>query len=149
ILQGHVKVFFSIGGNFLSATPDTTFTAKARRKLDLSVSVSTKLNRTHLIYGKESLILPTLSRSDIDLVNGEPQIVSAENSMGVVESSKGMLKPVSDNLINETQIVCRLAMATLGNRSAVNWHHYAGSYDAIRDAKIGRESCRERVCQYV
>src|SRR3546814_5157193 len=54
--------------------------------------------------------------------------------MGVVESSKGMLKPVSDNLINETQIVCRLAMATLGNRSAVNWHHYAGSYDAIRDA---------------
>src|SRR3546814_5917839 len=74
MLQGHVKVFFSMGGNFLSATPDTTCTAKALRKLDLSVSVSTKLNRTHLIYGKESLILPTLSRSDIDLVNGEPQI---------------------------------------------------------------------------
>src|SRR3546814_18598880 len=100
MLQGHVKVFFSMGGNFLSATPDTTCTAKELRKLDLSVSVSSKLNRTHLIYGKESLILPTLSRSDLDLVNGEPQLVSAANSIGVAASSTGILIPVSDILTN-------------------------------------------------
>ena len=127
------KVLFCMGGNFLSATPDTTFTANALRKLKLTVSVSTKLNRTHLIHGKESLILPTLSRSDMDIVNGEVQIVTTENSMGVVQDSKGILKPVSDNLINETQIVCRMAMATLGNKSVVNWQKYMYDYDAVRD----------------
>jgi molybdopterin-dependent oxidoreductase alpha subunit len=128
-----VKVLFCMGGNFLSATPDTTYTANAVRKLKLSVCVSTKLNRTHLVHGQEAIILPTLSRSDIDMVNGERQFVSTENSMGVVQSSKGMLKPVSGSLINETQIACRLARATLGNRSVVNWQRYADSYDAVRD----------------
>ena len=129
-----VKVLFCMGGNFLSAAPDTTYTAEAIRKLYLTVFVSTKLNRGHLIHGREAIILPTLSRSDIDMVNGEHQFVSTENSMGVVESSKGMLKPVSDNLINEMQIVCRMAMATLGNRSVVNWQQYHDSYDAVRDS---------------
>ena len=128
-----VKLLFCMGGNFLSATPDTKYTAEALRKLKLTVCVSTKLNRTHLIHGQEAIILPTLSRSDIDLVNGEKQFISTENSMGVVQSSKGMLKPVSDHLINETQIVCRLAMATLGNKSVVDWRRYHDSYDAIRD----------------
>lgn len=128
-----VKVLFSMGGNFLSATPDTTFTANALRKLNLTVCVSTKLNRSHLIHGKEAIILPTLSRSDIDMVNGEIQFITTENSMGVVQSSKGMLKPISDNLINETQIVCRMAMATLGNKSVINWQRYHNSYDAVRD----------------
>ncbi|AYL94892.1 FdhF/YdeP family oxidoreductase [Mucilaginibacter celer] len=128
-----VKVLFCMGGNFLSATPDTTYTAEALRKLRLSVCVSTKLNRTHLVHGQEALILPTLSRSDLDIVNGEPQFISTENSMGVVQSSKGILKPVSDQLINETQIVCRMAMATLGSRSVINWQLYANNYDAIRD----------------
>jgi anaerobic selenocysteine-containing dehydrogenase len=122
-----------MGGNFLSATPDTTYTASAIRKLNVTVYVSTKLNRSHLVHGQEAIILPTLSRSDIDLVNGKPQFVSTENSMGVVESSKGVLKPVSDNLMNETQIVCRMAMETLGSRSVVNWQRYHDSYDAIRD----------------
>ena len=128
-----VKVLFCMGGNFLSATPDTTYTAEALRKLHLTAFVSTKLNRGHLIHGREAIILPTLSRSDIDMVNGEQQFVSTENSMGVVESSKGVLKPVSDDLINETQIVCRMAMATLGNRSVVNWQQYHDNYDAVRD----------------
>lgn len=123
-----------MGGNFLSATPDTTYTAQALRKLNLTVFVSTKLNRSHLIHGKEAIILPTLSRSDIDRVNGTHQIVSTENSMGVVQSSKGVLKPVSDHLINETQIACRMAMATLGNKTVVNWQLYHDSYDAVRDA---------------
>ena len=138
-----------MGGNFVSATPDTTYTANAVRKLNLTVCVSTKLNRTHLVHGKEALILPTLSRSDIDMVNGEAQFVSTENSMGVVESSKGMLKPVSDDLLNETQIACRMAMATLGDRAVVNWQRYHDSYDAVRDdieqCIPGFENYNERV----
>lgn len=128
-----IKFLFCMGGNFLSATPDTTYTANAIRKLNLIVSVSTKLNRSHLVHGKESIILPTLSRSDIDIVNGEHQFISTENSMGVVQSSKGILKPVSDNLINEAQIACRMAMATLGSKSVINWQLYHDSYDAVRD----------------
>ncbi len=128
-----VKFLFCMGGNFLSATPDTTFTANAIRKLDLSVYVSTKLNRGHLVHGKESLILPTLSRSDEDIVNGEKQLVSTESSMGVVQSSMGILKPVSDDLINETQIVCRMALATLGEKSVIDWKRFDHSYDAVRE----------------
>ncbi len=134
IHEEKVKFMFCMGGNFLSAAPDTTFTAEAFRKLKLLVCVSTKLNRGHLIHGKESLILPTLSRSDMDIVNNEVQIISTENSMGVVQSSKGVLKPISDQLINETQIVCRMAMATLGNKSVIDWKRYHDSYDAVREA---------------
>ena len=127
------KVFFAMGGNFLSATPDTNYTAEAMRKLKLTVHVSTKLNRSHLVHGQEALILPTLSRSDKDMINGELQFISTENSMGVVQSSKGILTPVSDKLINETHIVCRMAMATLGSRSVVDWKRYMNSYDEIRN----------------
>lgn len=128
-----VKVLFCMGGNFLSATPDTTYTANALRRLNLLVCVSTKLNRGHLVHGKEALILPTYGRSDKDIVNGEVQMISTENSMGVVQHSKGVLDPVSDKLINEARIVCRMAMATLGGRAVVNWQRYHDSYDAIRD----------------
>lgn len=133
IHEEKIKIMFCMGGNFISATPDTTYTANALRKLNLLVSVSTKLNRGHLVHGKEALILPTYGRSDKDIVNGEVQIITTENSMGVVQSSKGMLDAVSDNLINETQIVCRMAMATLGDRSVVNWQRFHDSYDAVRD----------------
>ncbi|OIV40067.1 FdhF/YdeP family oxidoreductase [Flavobacterium johnsoniae] len=129
-----VKFLFCMGGNFLSAAPDTKYTAEAFRKLKLLVCVSTKLNRGHLIHGKESIILPTLSRSDMDIVNNEVQIISTENSMGVVQSSKGVLKPISDQLINETQIVCRMAMAVLADKSIINWQRYHDSYDAVREA---------------
>lgn len=131
--QGKVKVFFSMGGNFLSATPDTTFTAEAMRKLELTVHVSTKLNRGHLICGGEALILPTFARSDRDITGGIAQIVSCENSMGVMQQSKGMLEPVSDQFLSETDIVCRMAKATLGNRSVIDWDKYASNYDHIRD----------------
>jgi len=130
---GKAKVFFAMGGNFISATPDTLYTAEGLRKQRLTVHVSTKLNRSHLVHGEEALILPTLSRSDKDIVNGEAQFISTENSMGVVQSSKGILQPVSDKLINETHIVCRMAIATLGNRSVIDWNRYANDYDAIRD----------------
>lgn len=131
--EGKLKVFFSMGGNFLSATPDTVYTADGLRKMDLTVHVSTKLNRSHLVHGKEALILPTLARSDKDMINGEPQFVSCENSMGVVQMSKGILTPVSNQLINENEIVCRLAKATLGSKSVVNWDRFINSYDAVRD----------------
>src|SRR5258706_16226404 len=103
-------VFFALGGNFLSATPDTGFTAEALRTCSLTVHVSTKLNRSHLVHGEEALILPCLARSDKD---GEGQFVSCENSMSVVQSSKGVLKPVSSQLLSEPVIVCRLARETL------------------------------------
>lgn len=131
--EGKIKFMFCMGGNFLSATPDTTYTANALRKLNLLVCVSTKLNRGHLVHGKEAIILPTYGRSDKDIVNGELQIISTENSMGVVQQSKGMLDAVSDNLVNELQIVCRMAMETLADRSVVNWQRYHDSYDAVRD----------------
>jgi len=132
--EGKLKVFFSMGGNFLSATSDTNYTADGLRKMKLTVSVSTKLNRTHLVHGEEAIILPTLSRSDKDMINGEAQLVSCENSMGVVQMSKGILKPVSKHLMSENQIVCNLAKATLGSNTVVDWDKFAKSYDAVRDA---------------
>jgi len=126
------KVFIGMGGNFLSATPDTHFTGEALRKCKLTVHVSTKLNRSHLVHGEEALILPCLARSDKDLLNGEQQFVSCENSMSVVHASKGVLQPVSDNLLSEPVIVCSLAKATLGGRSKVTWDKYLEHYDHIR-----------------
>ncbi|CAM3755352.1 FdhF/YdeP family oxidoreductase [Mucilaginibacter galii] len=128
-----LKVFFAMGGNFLSATPDTVYTAEAMRKLKLSVHVSTKLNRSHLIHGEEALILPTLARSDKDMINGVQQFVSCENSMGVIQQSKGMLPPVSDQMMSEPLIVCKMAKAVLGDRSVVDWDMYSSNYDHIRD----------------
>jgi molybdopterin-dependent oxidoreductase alpha subunit len=131
--DGKAKVFISMGGNFLSATPDTLFTAEALMNCDLTVHISTKLNRSHLVHGKEALILPCLGRSDKDVQQGKEQFVSCENSMGVIQSSKGVLKPVSDKLLSECAIACHLALATLGARTKVNWHKYMMDYDTIRD----------------
>lgn len=131
--DGKGKVFFAMGGNFLSATPDTVLTARALRNCNLTVHVSTKLNRSHLVHGREALILPTLGRSDKDIVNGERQFVTCENSMGVVQMSKGNLTPVSDQLLSEPLIVCKLAKATLKDRTVVDWDKYEKHYDYIRD----------------
>ncbi len=137
--DGKAKLFFAMGGNFLSATPDTIYTAQALRKCRLTVQVSTKLNRSHLVHGEEALILPCLARSDKDDLNGEVQFVSCENSMSVVQQSKGVLKPVSANLLSEPVIVCMLAKATLGNHSQspaesnIQWDKYLQHYDHIRD----------------
>jgi molybdopterin-dependent oxidoreductase alpha subunit len=130
--EGKAKVFFAMGGNFLSATPDTQYTAEALRRCDLTVQVSTKLNRSHLVHGKEAIILPCLGRSDRDMTGGEHQFVSVENSMGVVHSSKGNLQPVSDDLLSEPAIVCQLAKAVLGNDSGIDWDTYLHHYDHIR-----------------
>lgn len=131
--DGRGKVFIALGGNFLSATPDTNYTAHALRNCLLTVHISTKLNRSHLVHGKEALILPCLGRSDRDVLQGEVQFVSCENSMSVVQSSKGNLEPVTPQLLSEPVIVCRLAQATLGARSLINWEKYLTHYDHIRN----------------
>jgi molybdopterin-dependent oxidoreductase alpha subunit len=131
--EGHGRVFFALGGNFLSATPDTEFTAAALRRCRLTAHVSTKLNRSHLITGDRALILPCLGRTEIDEQAAGPQFVSTENSMGVVQMSRGSLAPASSELLSEPQIVARLASATLGNRTTVDWEGLASDYDRIRD----------------
>jgi len=136
---------------FLSATPDTLFTAEALRKTNLTVHVSTKLNRSHLVHGKRALILPCLGRTDKDLQRGNPQFVSCENSMGVVQESRGVLNPPSKNLRSEVSIVCGLAKATLEKNESVDWDAFQNNYDLIRDciAQVipGFENFNERVRQ--
>lgn len=130
---GAAKVFIALGGNFLSATPDTFFTAEALRKMTLTVQISTKLNRSHLVTGKRALILPCLGRTEIDRQSTGLQFVTTENSMGVVQRSQGTLEPVSAELKSEPAIVCALAEAVLGDVNGVNWHSLAGDYDLIRN----------------
>lgn len=132
--EGRAKVFFAMGGNFLSATPDTEYTAKALNNCKLTVQVITKLNRTALVTGEQSLILPCLGRSEIDMQQSGEQFVSCENSMGVVQMSKGVLKPASGHLRSEVWIVSQLAKAVLGEESSVKWDNLAANYNDIRDS---------------
>ncbi len=131
--EGKATVFFGLGGNFLSATPDTGYTAEAMRRTRLTAHVSTKLNRAHLVTGEQALILPCLARSEIDLQASGPQCVTTENSMAVVQISQGALEPASSELLSETSIVARLARATLENRTTVNWEELMADNDRIRD----------------
>ena len=131
--EGHAKVFFALGGNFLSATPDTNFTADALRRCRLTAHVSTKLNRSHLTAGERALILPCLGRTEIDLQSVGPQFVTTENSMSVVQISRGSLEPASPELLSEPQIVARLAKVTFEHRTTVDWDQLASNYDLIRD----------------
>jgi molybdopterin-dependent oxidoreductase alpha subunit len=141
--EGHIKVFFALGGNFLSATPDTNFTANALQKCQLTVHVSTKLNRSHLVHGKNALILPCLGRTEIDQQASGKQYVSVENSMGVVSSSQGVLLPCDKKLKSEVAIVCELASAVLEKKTQDNnqnlldssdfWLKRRDNYDLIRD----------------
>jgi molybdopterin-dependent oxidoreductase alpha subunit len=126
---GRVRVFFALGGNFASAAPDSETTATALRKCDLTVQVSTKLNRAHVVTGDEALILPCLGRTEQDIQASGPQFVTTENSMGVISRSEGVLPPASGSLLSEVAVVARLANAVLG----VDWSHLASDYSLIRD----------------
>ncbi|PLZ00914.1 CbbBc protein [Burkholderia sp. WAC0059] len=132
MIDGHVKVFIGLGGNFAIATPDTPRTWEAMRACELTVHITTKLNRSHLVHGRDALILPTLGRTEIDLQNGVPQGVSVEDSMSMVHISYGMTRPASQNLLSEIAIVARMAHATLGS-AKVDWLRLAGNYALIRD----------------
>lgn len=131
--EGKVGVFFCLGGNFLSATPDTEYTAAALRKCRLTVQVSIKLNRSHLVHGQTAIILPCLGRTELDLQNGIAQFVTTENSMGVVQMSQGKMTPASSELLSEPMIVARLAQATIGNKHNIDWVGLASDYDRIRE----------------
>ncbi len=133
MLDGRAKLFFAMGGNFLQATPDTTRTAEALQKCDMLVHVSTKLNRGHLLHNKWSIILPCLARSEIDSQAYGEQFVTVENSMGVVHSSQGRLKPAHSGLYSEPAIVAWLAEKVLGPETPVGWCWLIENYDRIRD----------------
>jgi molybdopterin-dependent oxidoreductase alpha subunit len=131
--DGHAKVFFAMGGNFVAATPDTAVTEAAMRRARLTVQVSTKLNRSHAVCGEEALILPTLGRTERD---GD-QFVTVEDSMGMVHASRGRLRPASPDLLSEVAIVCRLARKTFDPSEHpgpdIPWESFEADYDAIRD----------------
>lgn len=128
------SVFVGMGGNFASATPDTAVTEAALRNCALTVQISTKLNRSHIVHGSTALILPTLGRTDRDIRGGRKQLVSVEDSMSMVHLSRGGLQPPSDELRSEVEIVCRLARTLLGPAHPVPWERFADDYDTIRDA---------------
>jgi molybdopterin-dependent oxidoreductase alpha subunit len=128
------KIFFGLGGNFLIATPDTEFTETALRNCQLTAQVITKLNRTAIVTGKKSLILPCLGRTEIDLTGGREQFVSTESTMLNVQMSKGIAEPASEHLRSEVWIVGKLAQAVLKNKMRVDWDRMINDYDRIREA---------------
>ncbi|MEX2438237.1 MAG: FdhF/YdeP family oxidoreductase, partial [Candidatus Babeliales bacterium] len=130
---GKAKVFIGLGGNFSLATPDTDFVFKAMRKCNLTVHISTKLNRSHLVHGKTALILPCLGRTEINVTDHGPQFVTTEDTAGRVRMSRGNLKPISHDLKSEPAIICGLAQSTLGEKNKTDWASYAENYDLIRD----------------
>ena len=146
---GKGKVFIGLCGNFLSAAPDTEYTAEAMRNTRLTVQISTKLNRGHLVTGTRALILPALGRTEIDVQKTGPQFQTTENSMGVVELSHGRLQPSSPLLMSEPAMICHIAARTLGDRSKVDWLSLVDNYDLIRDliAKVipGCDGYNEKV----
>ena len=131
--RGAIRVFIAMGGNFLAASPDTEFTAKALQKCRLTAHVATKLNRSHLITGEVALILPCLGRSEIDRQATGEQFVTVEDSMGIINPSRGVLRAASNQLRSEPAIVAGLARATLGDRSSVDWEGLIADYSRIRD----------------
>ena len=130
--DGRAHVFFAMGGNFAAATPDTPATWAALQRCALTVHVATKFNRSHVVHGREALVLPCLGRTEVDRQASGPQHVSVEDSMSMVHLSGGLNEPASPHLLSEPMIVARLAAATLP-RSRVPWLWLVEDYDRIRD----------------
>ncbi|CAL9337870.1 putative oxidoreductase [Streptomyces sp. enrichment culture] len=132
--DGQVRVFVALGGNFVSAAPDTGLTERALRTCELTVQISTKLNRSHAVAGRQALILPCLGRTEADLRPAGEQQVTVEDSMGMVHLSRGRLAPASDALLSEVAIICRMADAALaGDAPHVPWADFEADYDRIRE----------------
>ncbi|MDZ5621693.1 FdhF/YdeP family oxidoreductase [Nocardioides bizhenqiangii] len=151
MLEGKASVFVALGGNFLHAAPDTALTAAALEKTALTVQISTKLNRSHLITGRTALILPTLGRTERDEQVGGPQFVTVEDSMSVVHASRGRLDPASEHLRSEVAIVTGIAEAAFGADSVVDWAALRSDYRLIREGiervVPGFEDYEQRVVQ--
>ncbi|WP_394973774.1 FdhF/YdeP family oxidoreductase [uncultured Croceitalea sp.] len=131
--DGKAKVFMCLGGNFLMAASDTKYTAKALQSCELTVQVSTKLNRTHLVTGKTALILPTLGRSEKDMKNGKQRNFTVENSMGRVTQSRGVLKPASNNLMSEPEIIATIADTYFNGKHSMDWKVLGQDYELVRE----------------
>ncbi|SHN06504.1 oxidoreductase alpha (molybdopterin) subunit [Cyclobacterium lianum] len=149
LASGKAKVFMGMGGNFVLAAPDTQKVFEGMRQCSLTVHVSTKLNRSHLVHGETALILPCLGRTEADITAHGPQFVSTEDTAGRIRMSSGDLEPGSDLLKSEVAIICGLARKVLGTENATDWEGMAENYDLIRD-KIeavipGFEAYNERV----
>ena len=130
--EGKAKVFVCLGGNFLMAASDTQYTAEAIQNCDLTVQISTKLNRSHLVTGKTALLLPTFGRSEKDEKNGELQFLTMESSTGKVRQSKGLLKPASEHIKSEPEIIALLAHTYFRGNHSMNWYELGQDYNLIR-----------------
>jgi len=126
-------VFSGMVGNFAMATPDTPVVHAGLRACDLTVHISTKLNRSHTVTGREALILPTLGRTDRDVTSAGVQAVTVEDSQGAVHLSAGKLLPPATSLRSEVAIVCGLAAATVPDVGEIPWADFAGDYSLVRD----------------
>jgi molybdopterin-dependent oxidoreductase alpha subunit len=133
IVAGTARAFVALGGNFAAAVPDTPIIWGAMAKLDLTVQISTKLNRGHLVHGRHAYILPCLGRTEIDEQNGAAQSITVEDSMSMVHASAGRNKPASSELRSEVAIVAGIAAATLGPHTPKDWSGLAADYDRIRE----------------
>ena len=131
---GAVDVFIGLGGNFVSATPDTARTSAAMRRVGLTVHVSTKLNRSHLVHGQDALILPCLGRTEADVTGAGPQAVTVEDSMSMVHLTRGTNDPADPDLPGEPTLVSRLAVATFGPEDSADWRSFGTDYATVRDA---------------
>lgn len=131
--EGSAKVFIALGGNFAAATPDVDFTHAALRRCQLTVQISTKLNRSHLVAGEEAILLPCLGRTEVDVQESGPQFVTVEDSMALVHASEGRNPPASPELRSEPAIVAGIAAATLPDGGGISWSQFAANYDRIRD----------------
>jgi formate dehydrogenase major subunit len=132
MIEGRAKVFVGLGGNFIAAVPDKPIAEAAMRRLRLTVAISTKLNRGHLVHGEEALILPCLARSDIDLQATGRQSITVEDSMSMVHASAGLVHPPSKELKSEVAIVCGIAKATLRD-DGIDWSGFEQDYDLVRE----------------
>lgn len=130
---GDARIMIGLGGNFVRATLDTDVTEPALMSARLTVQISTKLNRSHLMCGDTAIILPALARTDIDLQDHGSQFVTVEDSMSIVHTSTGSLSPPSSELRSEVSIICDLALALLGADHPVAWARLCGNNDLVRD----------------
>ena len=130
---GEIKVFVALGGNLVGAISDTNAAEAAMQKTEMTVQISTKLNRSHTVTGREALILPTMGRTEIDIQESGPQFVSVEDTVCAVHPSWGSVEPVSHHLLSEPAIVSRLGKLLVGDKIRADWDGYEKNYDLIRD----------------
>jgi anaerobic selenocysteine-containing dehydrogenase len=134
VLNGDVHGFIGLGGNFLRAVPEQSLMEPAWSRLRLSVQIATKLNRTHLVPGEITYLLPCLGRIEIDVQAGGPQAVAMEDSTACIHGSRGQREPVSSDVLSEPRIIAELAKATLRSNTTVDWDAWVADYSLVRDA---------------